>query len=112
MTSDVKKLKIGTQEHHGRRIEMQPLITRAKGMCFKLNFSNSLEDQEDPLILYVSNLNDEVKKIHIIIAEKNTWQGTKMPTAVEFHGVQMKFNKYSYPNEPRQWIFLVSCKMV
>ena len=63
-------------------------------MCFKLNFSNPLEDQEDPLILYVSNLNDEVKKIHITIAEKNTWQGTKMPTAVEFHGVQVKFNKY------------------
>ena len=57
-------------------IDVQPVRTVLRGLCHKLSFSNPLQvDQLNSLILFVSSYNEDLKKIQLLIAEENTWQG-------------------------------------
>ena len=83
-------LQLGANEYHrpdgalgfDGNIDVQPIRTLLRGICYKLTFSDPLTldmYNSNSLVLFVSSYNDDLKKIQLMIAEKNTWQGIVLP---------------------------------
>ena len=86
---------IGHNKFPDNIIQVMPMRTQTYGLCYKLQFSNPLPDPPNaPLALFMINYAkgiDKLKKIKLLIASNNTWQGiitdnwpySKMPPLIE-----------------------------
>ena len=76
-------LKIGKHRYFNTQIEVLPVRTLMKGLCYKLYFGRHLKtftiaDRDHIEIFVTSNyegMADKLKGIHVTLAENNTWQG-------------------------------------
>ena len=60
----------------GGLVDIQMIKTMFNGLCYKLNFSMPLPTSFNTAgMIFVSNQNQELKKIKLMIAAENTWQG-------------------------------------
>ena len=69
-------LEVGKQYYFGFELELAPIRTMFRGLCYKLEISNG---KSLPLTLIVtssSKAKDKLKKVHLFLTAKNTWQGT------------------------------------
>ena len=59
-------------------IDVAPVLTPYHGICYKLEFSNPFPSPPHDLTLHIydSNYNiDRLKKMNLLVASENTWQG-------------------------------------
>ena len=72
---------MGTHDYFGQQVEVLPVRTMMHGLCYKLEFSFPLSYENFQYFgLLMSSSNqlqdiDELKKINLLIAANNTWQG-------------------------------------
>ena len=69
-------IKVGKHNYFGFEIELLPIRTLVRGLCYKLEISS-----EKPLWLHLlatssSKAEDRLKRVDLFMAAKNTWQGT------------------------------------
>ena len=73
-----QQLSIGFNKFVDNTIKLTPVRTIYHGLCYKIQFSNSFPDFPEALTLIVlenTSGRDELKKINMLIASNNTWQG-------------------------------------
>ena len=75
-------MKIGNHRYFNTLIEVLPVRTLVKGLCYKLFFGKALKLKAldpDPIAIFVTssfeNKTDKLEEIHVTVAENNTWQG-------------------------------------
>ena len=75
-------MKLGNHRYFNTLIEVLPVRTFTKGLCYKLYFGQALKLKAmdpDPLAIFVTssfeNNTDNLEEIHVTVAENNTWQG-------------------------------------
>ena len=74
-------LKIGTHEYFGQKVEVLPVRTMMNGLCYKLEFLFPLSYETLKYVAMVMTSSnqlqdiDKLKKINLLIAANNTWQG-------------------------------------
>ena len=71
----VTPLKIGKHEYFGNELELLPIQTTHRGLCYKLELSSDQALNLHLVVTSSSKRKDKLKKIHLFVASKNTWQG-------------------------------------
>ena len=71
-----KPIKVGKYNYFGFELELLPVRTLVRGLCYKLEISS-----EKPLWLHFivsssSKTKDRLKRVDLFMAAENTWQGT------------------------------------
>ena len=69
-------IKVGKHNYFGFELELFPVRTLLRGLCYKLEMS-----REKPLWLHLivsssSKAKDRLKRVDLFMAAENTWQGT------------------------------------
>ena len=75
----MKQLETGEHDYVGTRINVVPIKTMIRGLCYKFNLSNPLPLQNKQLHLIIGSSIlglDKLKKVDLFIGAENTWQGT------------------------------------
>ena len=115
-------LTIGNHKYFDTQIEIWPVRTPLKGLCYKLFFKKSLSQaitDLNPIAIFVTssfeNDNiDKLKGIHVTVAENNTWQGiiemkwpySKIPSHVEGLFLPKVSNNYIVVLEKNFYMFI------
>ena len=73
---DTTILKIGKNHYYGRELELLPIRTTHRGLCYKLELLSDRSLKLDLMVSSFSKANDRLKRVDLFIAAKNTWQGT------------------------------------
>ena len=68
-------LKIGKHDYFGNELELLPIRTMHRGLCYKLELSSDLSLDLHLVVTSSSKTKDKLKKVHLFVASKNTWQG-------------------------------------
>ena len=71
-------MKVGTHNYFGNEINVLPITTIAKGLCYKLEFSKGTVPIKGNLKMEMSSLAQGIDKLQgfsLMIASINTWQG-------------------------------------
>ena len=71
----VVPLKIGKHDYFGNELELLPIRTMHRGLCYKLELSSDLSLDLHLVVTSSSKTKDKLKKVHLFVASKNTWQG-------------------------------------
>ena len=69
----------GYVSNHATRIQVVPIRSASKGLCYKFDMTNPFPFYEDTLQMVISSSNlgiDKLDKVDLFIAAENTWQGT------------------------------------
>ena len=73
---DTTILKIGKNHYYGRELELLPIRTTHRGLCYKLELLSDRSLKLDLMVSSFSKAKDRLKRVDLFIAAKNTWQGT------------------------------------
>ena len=71
-------MKVGTHNYFGNEINVLPITTIAKGLCYKLELSKGAIPIKGNLKMEMSSLAQGIDKLQgfsLMIASRNTWQG-------------------------------------
>ena len=71
-------MKVGTHDYFGNKINVLPITTIAKGLCYKLELSQGAIPIKGKLKMEMSSLVQGIDKLQgfsLMIASRNTWQG-------------------------------------
>ena len=75
-------LQVGTHNYVDfwgpKRIELIPIRTTVRGLCYKMTLSNPLPLNPERFLFFISNFiqsEDKLEKINLMIAANDTWQG-------------------------------------
>ena len=71
----VTPLKIGKYYYFGDELELLPIRTTHRGLCYKLELSSDKSLNLHLVVTSSSKTKDKLKKVHLFVASKNTWQG-------------------------------------
>ena len=75
-------LQVGTHNYVDfwgpKRIELIPIRTTVRGLCYKMTLSNPLPLNPERFLFFISNFiqsEDKLEKMNLMIAANDTWQG-------------------------------------
>ena len=70
---------VGNHDYFGKKMNVLPIPTIGRGLCYKLELSNGTipTDSQKPLMALKSTVQgmDKLKGFSLMIASSNTWQG-------------------------------------
>ena len=70
---------VGEHDYFGKKMNVLPIPTIGRGLCYKLELSNGTipTDSQKPLMALKSTVQgmDKLKGFSLMIASRNTWQG-------------------------------------
>ena len=75
-TFDYKIFQVGKNDYfYGNKVDVSAIPTFTNGLCYKLEFEKPLSNYLYLIVQDFQQSVDKLKKVHLFIASKNTWQG-------------------------------------